>query len=141
MTDYVTVVAVSTARELVLVRQFRPAVERFTLELPSGHVDPGERPEESAQRELREETGFAGGHLELTGVLAPDTGRLGNRLWCFLATDVGRAPGVTATESGIDCICEPVTGIPALIANSRLDHALNIAALMLATQRRPDLFA
>ena len=56
--DYVSVIALTPARELLLVRQHRPVVGRETLELPSGHVDPGERPEDAARRELLEETGF-----------------------------------------------------------------------------------
>jgi ADP-ribose pyrophosphatase len=44
MQDYVAVVAFTDQAELVLVRQYRPAVERHTLELPSGHVESDETP-------------------------------------------------------------------------------------------------
>jgi hypothetical protein len=81
--DYVTVVAVTQNDELVLVRQYLPAVEERTLELPSGHVDPGETPVAAATRELMEETGYIADKIEEIGVIRPDTGRLSNRLWCF----------------------------------------------------------
>ena len=58
MLDYVSVIALTTERQVVLVRQYRPAVERYTLELPSGHVEADETPEQSAHRELAEETGY-----------------------------------------------------------------------------------
>src|SRR5205814_662663 len=80
MTDYVAVVAVTGEKELVLVRQYRPAVERFTLELPSGHVEKNETPEEAAKRELVEECGLEAGTMELLGKLISDTGRNENRL-------------------------------------------------------------
>jgi ADP-ribose pyrophosphatase len=91
--DYVSIFAVTENGKFPLVRQFRPAVERITLELPSGHVDEGETPEQAACRELFEETGFVAHELTLVGNLSPDTGRLGNRLWCFFA------PAVTPVES------------------------------------------
>jgi ADP-ribose pyrophosphatase len=90
--DYVSVLAVTPDGNFVLVRQYRPAVERMTLELPSGHVDEGDTPEIAARKELREETGFVADEFILLGDLAPDTGRLGNRMWCFFAPRVAPDP-------------------------------------------------
>src|SRR5262249_18088057 len=56
--DYVSIVALTAEGHLLLVRQYRPAVEQVTLELPCGHVEPGETPEEAARKELLEETGY-----------------------------------------------------------------------------------
>src|SRR5262245_10702258 len=78
--DYVTVIARTPEGAWLLVRQYRPAVEMMTLEFPSGHVDPGQTPEEAARRELAEETGYRANRLDLVGLLAPDVGRLSNRL-------------------------------------------------------------
>lgn len=46
--------------EILLVRQFRPPAGRPVLEFPAGLIDPGETPEETAVRELYEETGYRG---------------------------------------------------------------------------------
>ena len=45
---------------LILVRQYRPPVDGMVIEFPAGLVNPGEDPEETAVRELREETGYHG---------------------------------------------------------------------------------
>jgi 8-oxo-dGTP pyrophosphatase MutT (NUDIX family) len=50
----------STPIETLLVTQYRPPVDARTIELPAGLIDAGERPEEAAIRELREETGYVG---------------------------------------------------------------------------------
>jgi ADP-ribose pyrophosphatase len=62
----VAVVAVTDDRSVVLVRQYRPAVDRWLLEVPAGTRDvDGEPPEQTAHRELAEEVGLAAGSLTL----------------------------------------------------------------------------
>ncbi len=46
--------------KLILIRQFRPPTGGWVYEFPAGLVNPGETPEETAMRELREETGYIG---------------------------------------------------------------------------------
>src|SRR5215831_869329 len=65
--DYSSVLAITAENRVLVVRQYRPAGERYTLELPSGLVDPGETPVETAKRELLEETGYDAPEVELLG--------------------------------------------------------------------------
>lgn len=58
LSDYVGVFAIHSDDRILLVKQYRPAVERETLEFVAGHVEHGETPKEAAMRELREETGY-----------------------------------------------------------------------------------
>ena len=132
--DYAAVVATTVEGRAVLVRQYRPAVETVTLELPSGLVDPGESPVEAARRELREETGYDAPSVELLGPLLPDTGRLGNRIWCCVAAGVRRLPD-WIPEAGVEVVEMAVADLPAAVADGRFDHALHVAALMLAQVR------
>jgi ADP-ribose diphosphatase len=130
--DYVSVVALTPAREIVLVRQFRPVVERQTLELPSGHVDRQESPEDAARRELLEETGFAGPRMELLGTLVPDVGRLANRMWCYFASDVHPSEAPHEREAGVTVVVLPEQEALRRAATGAIDHALNLAPLFLA---------
>ena len=133
--DYVCVVATTPDRQLILVRQYRPAVERVTLEIPSGLVEPGEAPAETALRELREETGYVAERAVHVGTLAPDTGRYENRLWCYVALDAAPAPDPDPPEAGIEPVLVDLQEMPALMLSARFDHALHISALMLALTR------
>ena len=74
--DWVTAVAWTPGGRIAVVRQYRPGVERYTWELPSGLVDSGEEPETACRRELREETGLQAERVTYLGGLRPDVGRL-----------------------------------------------------------------
>ena len=128
--DYVGVVATDRAGRLLLVRQFRPAVWAETLELPSGHVEDGQTPEQAARAELLEETGHEAEHFELLANLSPDTGRLGNRLWGFFAGDATPTTDPThRAEPGVDFVARP-GGVRALLADGDFCSALNRAVLL-----------
>jgi len=77
--DYVTALTHTLDNRFIILKQYRPAVEDYTYELPSGHLEDGESPDEAVRRELREETGCVADHVSLLGEVIPDTGRLENR--------------------------------------------------------------
>jgi ADP-ribose pyrophosphatase len=130
--DYVTVLASDANGCLLMVKQFRPVVEAYTIELPSGLVDPGETPEASARRELIEETGHEAGEMELLGTLVPDVGRLGNRMWSFLAEGVRPTLAARVLDDGIELVRMTPEELVAALADGRCNHALNHAVVLLA---------
>ena len=83
--DYVHVLAMTKCGAFVLVRQFRPVIERWTLEFPGGLRDPGEHPETTAVRELKEETGFSTTEMVPLIEAHADVGRLCNKFFGFFA--------------------------------------------------------
>jgi ADP-ribose pyrophosphatase len=83
--DWAAVIAVLEDGRIPLIRQYRPAVERFLCELPAGVVRGEERPDEVARRELREESGCEADELVPLGMVYPEGGRLTSRAWTYLA--------------------------------------------------------
>lgn len=63
-----------TEDEIIMVKQYRYALGRETLEIPAGKVDHGESPEDCARRELLEETGYEMKTLKLIYTYAPAIG-------------------------------------------------------------------
>lgn len=130
--DYVTVLAISEDGRIPLVRQYRPALDRVTTELPGGLLDSDEPPEACAARELFEETGYrATAPLRLLGRLDPDSGRLENEFWAFLAKDVVRDPA-WRPERGIDTLTTDRQHLLDAIRSGEFTMALHIALVGLA---------
>ncbi len=61
----VVVIPVTIRNELILIRQFRPAVDNYVIELPAGLVDPEEDILTAGKRELIEETGYTANTFSL----------------------------------------------------------------------------
>lgn len=77
--------------EVLLVKQYRYALAKETLEIPAGKIDPGEDPETCAIRELREETGYQG-KMSFLGVFHTSPGFADEIIYLYLATDLSWAP-------------------------------------------------
>ena len=133
--DFVVIVGLNPQGQLLLVRQFRHAVRKFTLELPAGHVEPGETPEEAARKELCEETGHEAGPLELLAALSPSTARFTNRMWIYFAPEVRLAARPAhPREAGVECVFHQ-GGVRALLAHPDLLASGTWAALLAAVAR------
>jgi len=94
----VCVLALTEARECVLVRQFRPGPQRTLTELPAGFIDKGETPADAAARELSEETGYTGELRQVAQL--PANGYSTEIRHVFVGTDC--APGTPHPDKGED---------------------------------------
>jgi len=100
--DYVHVLTMTRGGQFVLVRQYRPVIERWTLEFPGGLRDPGESPQTTAARELREEAGLAAAEMIPLIECDADVGRLCNKFFGFFA--VADPIAEAETEPGIAAV-------------------------------------
>jgi ADP-ribose pyrophosphatase len=103
--DYLVALAVTPDSRILLVRQFRPTIERFSLELPAGMIDPGEAPDSAIARELLEETGYPAETVQLIGTSATCASRISNSTYSFfIRTGIRSAnfieePGVSVSSA------------------------------------------
>lgn len=89
----VHVIAITKEGDFVFEKQYRYAINRTCLEICAGIVEPNETPLEAAQRELFEETGYAGGEWRLLSEYAVDPSNMTEISYSFLARDVVKISG------------------------------------------------
>lgn len=132
--DYIAIVALTPDGKIPIVRQYRPALERFTWELPAGLVDAGEDASAACRRELKEETGYSAEAVHALGSYAPCTARLSNRVHSFFV-ETGTRAGTQALEPGLELKLVTLRELAQLIASGEFVLQLHIGALLLAGMR------
>lgn len=88
----VVVIPVTMEDEIILVRQYRPAIRRWAWELPAGSLKPNEVVESAARRECHEEIGLIPGLMRRLGSFFPTPGYCNEEMHFFEATAL-REPG------------------------------------------------
>ena len=132
--DYIAIVARTPDGRIPVVRQYRPAIERYSWELPAGMVDKGERPDACCVRELMEETGLPAKAVHALGTHAPCTARLSNLVHSFFVEAGERAAG-WRPEAGIEVRLVTPRELGALILSGEFTLQLHIGAVLLAGLR------
>jgi ADP-ribose pyrophosphatase len=120
---------------VALVSQYRHPTVRYLLELPAGKLDPGERPEETAARELEEELGVVAGRMEQLSEFYTTPGFCAEKLWVFLATDLRETAHHHEDDEIIEIVRVPFTRALEMIASREIEDAKTIIGLLLAARR------
>ena len=122
---------------VLLVRQYRAAVDKLLLEIPAGKRDvDGEAPDVTARRELEEEVGMRAGRLEKLAEFYNSPGFCDEHSHVYLALDLepcsAAAQGVEEAHLTIEKV--GLDEIPNLIASGAITDAKTIIGLCLARE-------
>ncbi len=128
--DCIAVVVIDENNNVLLVKQFRKAVENELLEIPAGGIDPGEGPEEAVSRELREEIGYLPRKVQRLGGFYSAPGYCSEYLYLYLATELVPSQLIAEDTEEINIVRVPLEKIPDLIASGRICDAKSIAGLL-----------
>ncbi len=129
--DGVIVLASTEQGEILVIRQFRPALNKMTLELPSGGIDDGETPEQAAVRELYEETGYQAGEVALLIDGYIFLNRSDARTYAFYAEKVVKDTAFEAKEN-IKVIPLSPVHYKRMLLSGEIDQFSSLALLTLA---------
>jgi ADP-ribose pyrophosphatase len=128
-------VAVDAAGQVLLVRQFRPAVGAAVLELPAGLIDPGEKPMETARRELIEETGFRARQVESLVAFYTSPGFTDELIHIFVGTELEEAVAAQDEEEEIEVVRMPVVAALQQVMDGEISDAKTVAGLLAYVRR------
>lgn len=120
---------VTDDRRVVLIRQYRYAAGELMLEVPAGTIDPGESPEETAQRELLEETGYEARRLEKIAEFFPSPGILTELMHLYLATGLEEKAAAPEEDESIEIVELPFERALGLEPGREVRDAKTIIAL------------
>ena len=130
------VLPVTKEGKLLMVRQYRNALDRFTLELPAGKVDAPDEPRiECAYRELEEETGFKAETMEYLMTINTTVAFCDEAIDLFVARDLVKTEQHLDADESIDGEEWEVKDLLELIYGGKLTDGKTVAAIMAYAQR------
>lgn len=136
--DAVAVLSRLPDGRFLFVRQYRKAIEQAFVEVVAGGVDPGEAPDTSAHRELREESGYGARRLLPLGSIVACPGYSEERLHLFYA-DLEARPGAQQQDrdENLETLLLSAESVEQAILDGTIEDAKTLACWLLWKLRGP----
>jgi ADP-ribose pyrophosphatase len=116
--------------QLLLIRQYRYAAERYVYEIPAGRLEAGEAPEVCAHRELREETGCTASTMEHVFTMFTTPGFTDEKIHVFLASGLTRGAHAREGDEFIELVTLPLTKVLEMIERNEIEDAKTALAIL-----------
>lgn len=128
----VAIIARRTDGNFLFIRQYRKSHDKVCLEAVAGNCDPGEEALVSAERELREETGYVAQSIHSLGVILPSVGYCSETIEVFFA-EVDSEPGDTDfdVDEHIETLVMSEGEMDERICSGEVDDGKTLATWML----------
>ena len=127
----VVIVPIMADGRYVMIRQYRHAAQKTLLEFPAGTLEEGEDPADCAQRELREETGFAADTFQRLGGFYLAPGYSTEYLHIYIARGLSESPLPADEDEMVTVEIVTPDDLQGSIAAGELQDAKSLAALQL----------
>ena len=125
----VGMIAVTSRKTVLLVRQYRYAVHEETLEVCAGLIEPGEDPAQAAEREMQEELNVKAGRLYAIGDFYASPGFCTEMFTLFLAEDLTESSLPQDEDENVSVVEVPFSDIPKMIREGKIRDSKTFAAL------------
>lgn len=115
---------------VLLVEQFRVALDKILLEIPAGKLEKGEDPKVCAYRELEEETGYKSENIEYLGTIATGAGFTDEQIHIYKATNLYKGVKGGDDDEFIEAKPYKIKEIKEMIRDGRIIDTKTISAFM-----------
>lgn len=117
---------------VVMIKQYRKAIEKVTLEIPAGKIDPGEEPRETAERELKEETGYTPSNMTYLTETYTSPGFCNEKIHIFLAKGLEAGDQDLDDDEVVETLSYTFEDIFKLIERGDITDAKTIIGIFMA---------
>ncbi len=129
-----SVLAIDEENHAYLVREYKYALERESLEAISGGIDDGEAPLAAAQRELREEAGLMAAEWEELGAVDPFTTAIRCRNHLFLARGLSHTAAAPDDGEELSLVKLPFDAALQMVLAGEISHAASCILILRAAR-------
>lgn len=126
----VTILPLLEDGRICLIQNYRASVDRTLIELPAGTLEPNELPQQTAARELTEETGFVAGNLQSLHEYYLSPGVLDEWMHVFVATELSLDKPNREPDERIENLVVSIDEALAMVRDQRIQDAKTIASLL-----------
>lgn len=132
----VVMLAQPTPETVILIRQYRPVIDRWIWELPAGSLDPGETPEVAVVRECEEETGYSPRRVTLLASWYPTPGFCDEIMHFYRceALDTPSGPVHQDDDEQIEPATVTLDDLALMIADGRVVDLKTVVGVQLLTR-------
>lgn len=127
----VAIVALTDDGRICLVRQYRTALGRVTVEIPAGKLDPGEDPLECANRELLEETGMRAERMAFLTTIATGVGFCDELIHMYMATGLSFAASDPDADEFINVDLVPLNELIDAVLDGRIEDCKTVTGALI----------
>ena len=127
----VAIVALTDEGRICLVRQYRTAMGRVTVEIPAGKLAPGEDPLECASRELLEETGMEAEKIAYLTTIASSAGFCDELIHIYMATGLSFSKSSPDADEFINVDLAEVSELLDAVLDGRIEDAKTVVGALL----------
>ena len=132
----VGVIGVNDEGKVILVKQYRKAVDDFLIEIPAGKMEPKEDPLECAKREFKEETGYTARDLHLLSEFYTSPGFSNEKIYLYEAVNLSKGSAEPDEDEYIEILEIPFDTAIKKISTGEIQDSKTIIAILMAKENR-----